>query len=211
MLLSARRSAHVAQHASLIAGATKHAQVARGAWAPTRERPDVVDLERVAGTAVFAGVLSSLFQFTAELLRDVALMRVGWRRGFSRWRGSQRSELFSCEQRDQLSRRELGMLMRERPFKLLENVQSFIRELKTQLRSRGGGRASALKSWKLRRLSGDEPLGFAFGFVFDLGDEGEFFFPCVGLVTKESLRLAKVGECQSPLFDGGLDLGKIFE
>ena len=60
-------------------------------------------------------------------------------------------------------------------------------------------------------MSGNQPLGFAFGFVFDLGDEGEFFFPCVGLVTKESLRLAKVGECQSSLFDGGLDLGKIFE
>jgi hypothetical protein len=46
-LMGARRSAHVAQHASLIAGATKHAQVARGAWAPARERPNVIDLERV--------------------------------------------------------------------------------------------------------------------------------------------------------------------
>ena len=131
--MSAPRSAHVAQHASLIAGATKHPQVARGAWAPARERLDVIDLERVVGAAIFAGMLGFLFQFTAELLRDVALMRVGWRAGFPRWRGSQCSELFSCEQRDQLSRRELGMLVRERPFKLLENVQSFIRELKTQL------------------------------------------------------------------------------
>ena len=87
----------------------------------------MVDLERVAGAAIFAGVSSLLFQFTAELLRDVALMRVGGRAGFPRWRGSQRSELFSCEQRDQLSRRELGMLVRERPFDLLEHVQSFIR------------------------------------------------------------------------------------